>query len=73
MDGVDLNAVWTRALATLLEEGLSGQQRAFLQMTQPSGLINDTILLAAPNDFAKEVLEVRLRPLIAHALEAQSP
>nr|WP_250213955.1 chromosomal replication initiator protein DnaA [Acrocarpospora catenulata] len=58
-------------MATLLEEGLSGQQRAFLQMTQPSGLINDTILLAAPNDFAKEVLEVRLRPLIAHALSQE--
>nr|WP_155349627.1 chromosomal replication initiator protein DnaA [Acrocarpospora pleiomorpha] len=71
MDGVDLNAVWARALATLTEEGVSGQQRAFLQMTTPSGLINDTILLAAPNDFAKEVLEVRLRPLIAHALSQE--
>ncbi|GAA4569467.1 chromosomal replication initiator protein DnaA [Planotetraspora kaengkrachanensis] len=71
MEGVDLNAVWSRALGTLLDEGVSGQQRAFLQMTQPSGLINDTILLAAPNDFAKEVLEVRLRPLIAHALSQE--
>ncbi|GAA0971025.1 chromosomal replication initiator protein DnaA [Acrocarpospora macrocephala] len=71
VDGVDLNAVWARALATLTEEGVSGQQRAFLQMTTPSGLINDTILLAAPNDFAKEVLEVRLRPLIAHALSQE--
>ncbi|MEW9533696.1 chromosomal replication initiator protein DnaA [Microbispora sp. NPDC049125] len=71
MDGVDLNAVWARALTTLLDEGVSGQQRAFLQMTQPSGLINDTILLAAPNDFAKEVIEVRLRPLIVHALSQE--
>ncbi|GAA0423074.1 chromosomal replication initiator protein DnaA [Acrocarpospora corrugata] len=71
MNGVDLNAVWARALATLTEEGISGQQRAFLQMTTLSGLINDTILLAAPNDFAKEVLEVRLRPLIAHALSQE--
>ncbi|GAA0399123.1 hypothetical protein GCM10009530_58560 [Microbispora corallina] len=71
MEGVDLNAVWARALGTLLDEGVSGQQRAFLQMTQPSGLINDTILLAAPNDFAKEVLEVRLRPLIVHALSQE--
>ncbi|WP_327048707.1 chromosomal replication initiator protein DnaA [Microbispora sp. NBC_01189] len=71
MEGVDLNAVWARALSTLLDEGVSGQQRAFLQMTQPSGLINDTILLAAPNDFAKEVIEVRLRPLIVHALSQE--
>lgn len=71
MEGVDLNAVWARALRTLLDEGVSGQQRAFLQMTQPSGLINDTILLAAPNDFAKEVIEVRLRPLIVHALSQE--
>ncbi|MBO3750299.1 chromosomal replication initiator protein DnaA [Streptosporangiaceae bacterium NEAU-GS5] len=71
MDGVDLNAVWARALGTLMDQGVSGQQRAFLQMTQLSGLVNDTILLAAPNDFAKEVLEVRLRPLIAHALSQE--
>src|SRR5690349_16760755 len=71
MEGVDLNAVWARALRTLLDEGVSGQQRAFLQMTQPSGLINDTILLAAPNDFAKEVIEVRLRPLIVHSLSQE--
>ncbi len=71
MEGVDLNAIWARALGTLLDEGVSGQQRAFLQMTQPSGLVNDTILLATPNDFAKEVLEVRLRPLIAHALSQE--
>ncbi|MBX6381642.1 MAG: chromosomal replication initiator protein DnaA [Microbispora sp.] len=71
MEGVDLNAVWARALRTLLDEGVSGQQRAFLQMTQPSGLINDTILLAAPNDFAKEIIEVRLRPLIVHALSQE--
>ncbi|WP_066359825.1 chromosomal replication initiator protein DnaA [Herbidospora mongoliensis] len=71
MDGVDLNQLWARALTTLLDQGVSGQQRAFLQMTQPSGLINDTILLAAPNDFAKEVIEVRLRPLIAQALSQE--
>ncbi|MFF3668373.1 chromosomal replication initiator protein DnaA [Microtetraspora malaysiensis] len=71
MEADDLNEVWARALGTLLDEGVSGQQRAFLQMTQPSGLINDTILLAAPNDFAKEVIEVRLRPLIAHALSQE--
>nr|WP_062340912.1 chromosomal replication initiator protein DnaA [Herbidospora sakaeratensis] len=71
MDGVDLNQLWARALTTLLDQGVSGQQRAFLQMTQPSGLINDTILLAAPNDFAKEVIEVRLRPLIMQALSQE--
>ncbi|WP_285707740.1 chromosomal replication initiator protein DnaA [Microtetraspora sp. NBRC 16547] len=71
MEADDLNEVWARALGTLLDEGVSGQQRAFLQMTEPSGLINDTILLAAPNDFAKEVIEVRLRPLIAHALSQE--
>jgi chromosomal replication initiator protein len=37
-------------------------------LTRPLGLVEDTALLAAPNDFAKDYLENRLRPLIASVL-----
>jgi chromosomal replication initiator protein DnaA len=71
MEGIDLGAVWTRALGNFLDGSVPSQQRAWLTMTRPFGLVNDTVVLAAPNDFAKDVLESKLRPLIAHALSQE--
>lgn len=65
---LDLTDVWTRALASLSTGALSPQQRAFVGLTRPLGLVEDTALLAAPNDFTKDVLETRLRPLVTDAL-----
>ncbi len=67
----DLGAIWARALATLESQDVGPQHRAFLQLTRPLALVEDTALLAAPNDFAKEVLEVRLRPLVTDALSTE--
>ncbi len=39
-----------------------------MTLTRPLGLVEGTALFAAPNEFAKDVLEVRLRPLISEAL-----
>jgi len=66
--GLDL--VWRSALAGLPDGALSPQHRAWLGLTRPLGLMEDTALLAAPNEFAKDVLDTRLRPLIAQALSA---
>ncbi|MFC4530876.1 chromosomal replication initiator protein DnaA [Sphaerisporangium dianthi] len=71
MDGVDLGPLWARALESFAEGSVPPQQRAWLNMTRPFGLVNDTIILAAPNDFAKDVLETKLRPLIAQALSQE--
>jgi chromosomal replication initiator protein len=67
----DLGAVWARALATLESQDVGPQHRAFLQLTRPLALVEDTALLAAPNDFAKEVLEVRLRPMVTDVLSSE--
>ncbi|MEX2289221.1 MAG: chromosomal replication initiator protein DnaA [Mycobacteriales bacterium] len=67
---VELEAIWTRAIAILADGALSPQHRAWLGLTRPLGLVEDTALLAAPNEFAKDVLDTRLRPLIAQALSA---
>ncbi|MFD8561344.1 chromosomal replication initiator protein DnaA [Streptosporangium canum] len=71
MDGMDLSAVWARALENSLNESVPSQQRVWLSMTRPFGLMNDTVVLAAPNDFARDVLEDKLRPLISHALSQE--
>ena len=48
--------------------GLSAQQRAFLRLTRPLGLLDETALLAAPTEFAKDAIERILRRPISEAL-----
>jgi chromosomal replication initiator protein len=64
----ELTAMWTAALSTLSDGTLSPQQKAFVSLTRPLGLVEDTVLIAAPNEFTKDVLETRLRPLVSSAL-----
>ncbi|MDD2859186.1 MAG: chromosomal replication initiator protein DnaA, partial [Candidatus Nanopelagicales bacterium] len=66
----ELADVWPEVLATLAEGALTPQQRAFVALTRPLGLVEGTALVAAPNDFTKDVLETRLRPLVIEALTA---
>ncbi|MDT0301996.1 chromosomal replication initiator protein DnaA [Streptomonospora wellingtoniae] len=68
---VNLALVWSSVLNSLDNSTLPPQQRAWLPQTRPLGLIEDTALLAAPNEFAKEVLETRLRPAISQALSSE--
>ncbi|MFC5065056.1 chromosomal replication initiator protein DnaA [Actinomycetospora atypica] len=69
----DLDATWARVVAELTrpsENGpsLSAQQRAWVRVTRPLGLLDDTALLAAPSEFAKEAIERALRDPIVDAL-----
>jgi chromosomal replication initiator protein len=66
--GQDLGEIWAQAVATLADGTLSAQQRAFVSLTRPLGLVEETALIAAPNDFTKDVLETRLRPFVVQAL-----
>ncbi len=64
---IDLASAWNRSLDGLGDE-LAPQHRAFLQLTRPLALVEDTALIAVPNEFAKEVVETRLRQTITDAL-----
>ena len=66
----DMAALWAQTVALLSDRDTTHQQRAFLKVTQPLGLVNDTVLLAAPNEFTKDFLETRLRPLVVEALSS---
>jgi chromosomal replication initiator protein len=68
---LDLESVWTRAIAGLGEDVVSAQQRAWLRLTKPLALVQDTVVLATPNDFARDVLDTRLRPLVVEALSRE--
>ncbi|ASY11409.1 chromosomal replication initiator protein [Candidatus Planktophila dulcis] len=69
--GVELTELWDR----IVEHVSAGepQHRAFLAMTKPLGLLQNeggatSLLVAAPNAFAKDVLESRLRSVVNEVL-----
>ncbi|MGH3714411.1 MAG: chromosomal replication initiator protein DnaA [Micromonosporaceae bacterium] len=64
----DLASVWAAATEELGDDTLSPQQRAWLRLTRPLALVEDTALIAAPNPFTKDAIESRLRPAITDAL-----
>ncbi len=71
MSETDLAEVWARSLAGLADIHLEAHQRAWLNLTRPLGLVENTALIATPNEFAKEQLETRLRTLVTHALSRE--
>jgi chromosomal replication initiator protein len=70
-DTLDLDAVWASALAGLADDALAPQHRAWMQLTRPLALVQDTAVIATPNEFARDVLDTRLRPMIADALSRE--
>jgi chromosomal replication initiator protein len=71
-DQPDLAAIWARTLDRLAAQGvLTPQFQAWISLTRPLALVEDTAVLAAPHEFAKEVLESRLRPALTAALAAE--
>jgi chromosomal replication initiator protein len=64
----DLGQVWNEVVRELSTGTLSPQQRAWMRVTRPIGLLDGTALLAAPSDFAKDAIERALREPISAAL-----
>ena len=66
----DLSGLWSSLIEEVAVE--SPQHRAFLSLTKPLGLIQNeggsNLLLSAPNAFAKDILETRLRAPLNEAL-----
>ncbi len=64
-----LAQVWTNTLAGL--QDVSVQHSAFLRLTRPMAVVGDAVIVAAPNEFARDVLENRLRTTLTAALSAE--
>jgi chromosomal replication initiator protein len=71
MSEADLAEVWARSLDELAGMHIEPAHRAWLQLTRPLGLVENTALIATPNEFVKEQLETRLRALITNALSRE--
>ncbi|WP_448641727.1 chromosomal replication initiator protein DnaA [Geodermatophilus sp. URMC 63] len=67
---VELATVWD-SVRERLATSLTRQQNAMLNLTRPLGLVEDTAVLAAPNEFTQTVLESRMRRVLAEALSEQ--
>ena len=69
----DLSALWSGVVNSVSHD--SPQNRAFLTLIKPLGLLKgeggSNLLLAAPNVFAKDVLESRLKTVLNDALSAK--
>lgn len=67
---VELGDLWARVISD--EQIDTPQHRAFLSLTKPLGLLQGAgttnFLVAAPNAFAKDVLETRLRAVVGEVL-----
>src|SRR6266480_5370392 len=71
MSETDLGEVWARSLDELSDLNIEPHQRAWLRLTRPLGLVENTALIATPNEFVKEQLETRLRALVTQALSQE--
>jgi chromosomal replication initiator protein len=71
-DSTELVDVWSRVQKRLdADDTIRPQHKAWIGLTRPLGLVEDTALLSAPNEFTKDYLENRLRAQIAGALSGE--
>ncbi len=72
MAAEDLPQVWRAVMGALgTDARVTSQQRAFLRLTRPLGLLDGTALVAVPNELTREVLEHRVRGPVLEALALQ--
>ncbi|HSJ46785.1 MAG TPA: chromosomal replication initiator protein DnaA [Euzebyales bacterium] len=66
----DLDQIWQASLKILREDLTAAALHAWLDETQPIGIENDTVVLAAPHRFAREQLDARYGDTLRSALTA---
>ena len=71
MADATMTELWRTTLEVLDSDGIPVQQRAFLSLARLVGLLDDTALIAVPNDFTKDIVETRLRDRVTTTLGTQ--
>ncbi|GLW68655.1 chromosomal replication initiator protein DnaA [Kitasatospora phosalacinea] len=68
----DLVLMWSRVVERLVSDSdVVEKDKNWVRRTQPMWMMHDTALLAAPNEFAKQVLEGRLLPQLTDAISQE--
>ncbi len=64
--------MWSRVVERLVSDSdVVEKDKNWVRRTQPMWMMHDTALLAAPNEFAKQVLEGRLLPQLTEAISQE--
>ncbi|NYI66590.1 chromosomal replication initiator protein DnaA [Spelaeicoccus albus] len=67
-----LEEAWANVLATLLaDDSITRQQKGFLANARPRAFIDDMVVLVAPNELTKKMLEERLREKLRSTFAAE--
>jgi chromosomal replication initiator protein len=69
-DPAALSEVWLRTLEAI-DDAVTSQERAFVRLCTLDGVVGETALLSVPHEYAKDIVEQRLRPVITATLTAQ--
>jgi chromosomal replication initiator protein len=69
-DPAALSEVWSRTLEAI-DDAVTSQERAFVRLCTLDGVVGETALLSVPHEYAKDIVEQRLRPVITSTLTAQ--
>ena len=67
--GTALADIWETAMGQInADPDLGVQQRAFIALTRPVRVLDDLVILAAPNEFTRDIISSRLEPHVCRAL-----
>jgi hypothetical protein len=69
-DPAALSEVWVRTLEAI-DDAVTSQERAFVRLCTLDGVVGETALLSVPHEYAKDIVEQRLRPVITTTLTEQ--
>ena len=69
-DPATLSEVWLRTLEAI-DHTVTSQERAFVRLCTLDGVVGETALLSVPHEYAKDIIEQRLRPVITTTLTEQ--
>ncbi len=64
----DFVTAWADAIRRIGDTELGRQQQAFLAQARPLTFVEGTAVVSVPSEFAKNILETRLRPILCDAL-----
>ncbi len=65
-----VSAAWDAAKSDFGEQGLSAHDRAWIRGVRAVGVLDDTVLFAAPNEIIRDLLDTKLRPLVVTRMSA---
>lgn len=68
---IDFGHIWHSTLTVLDADGLPPTHRAFLRQAKFVGLLDQTALLAVPDEFTKDIIETKVREQVIVELSSQ--